>query len=64
MCVVFTMVGPVFRVALRYPVGGGLNDGFQGLAGATLGHSQPRLSVLKASSMGLKSGGKYSRRAP
>ena len=44
------------RVGLRYPVGGGLNDGFQGLPGACLGRAQPEFSLLKASPMRLKLG--------
>ena len=31
------MVEPVFHVALRYPVSGGLNDGFLGLTGTGRG---------------------------
>ena len=52
---VATLVEPVFRVALRYPVGGGLNDGYQGLPGTGLGCTQPGLSLLKTRAMGLKS---------
>ena len=66
MYVVATTVEPVFRVALGYPFSGRLDDRLQGVAGAGLGRAQPGFSLLKASSMGLKSGeygGRYSRRA-
>ena len=43
------MVGPVFHVALRYPVGGGLNDGFQGFPGTGLGRAQPRFELAEGS---------------
>ena len=54
MYVAATMVGPVFHVALRYPVGGGLNDGFQGLLGTGLGRAQPRFELAEGSFNGIK----------
>ena len=38
--VVATMVKPIFRVALGYPIGGVPDDGFQGFPGAGLGRAQ------------------------
>ena len=47
MHVVATMVGPVFCVGFGYPVGGGLNDGFQVLPGTGLGRAQPRFELTE-----------------
>ena len=51
---VATMVGPVFRVALRYPVSGGLNNGFQGLPGTSLGRAQSRFELAEGPCNGVK----------
>ena len=49
-----TMVGPVFRAARRYPVGGGLNDGFQSLPGTGLGRAQSRFELAEGLFNGIK----------
>ena len=56
MYVVAIKVEPVFRVALRYSVGGGLNDGFQGLPGTGLGCAQPRFELAGGPFSGVKIG--------
>ena len=53
---VATMVEPVFRVALRYLVGGGLNDGFQDFPGTGLGRAQPRFELAEGPFNGVKIG--------
>ena len=48
------MVKPVFRVALGYPIGGVLDDGFQGLAGAGLGGTQPGFELAESEFNGVE----------
>ena len=54
--VVATVVKPIFRVALGYPIGGVLDDGFQGLAGASLSHPQPRFKFAEGQFDGVEIG--------
>ena len=53
---VATVVKPIFRVALGYPIGGVLDDGFQGLAGAGLGRAQSRFELAEGQFNGVKIG--------
>ena len=56
MHVVATMVEPVLRVALRYPVGDGLNDGFKGFPGTDLDLAQPGFELAKGQFDGIEIG--------
>jgi len=47
MYVVATMVEPVFRIALGYPMGGVLDDGFQSLPSTGLGRAQPGFELVE-----------------
>ena len=50
------MVKPIFRVALDYPIGGVLDGGLQGLAGAGLGRAQPRFELAEGQFNGVEIG--------
>ena len=54
--VVAKVVKPIFCVALRYPFGGGLDNGFQRLAGADLSRTQPSFELAEGESNGVKTG--------
>ena len=50
------MVEPNVRVALRYPIGSGLDNGFQGVPGAGLSRAQPCFELAEGPFDGIEIG--------